>query len=85
MRSPTTHASRCRFLEASAGAVVATWLAPAELAASQASATSIGGDRLLETLPFVGEDTFPLDTTVGAGLGRRRAGGSGATGLRRAP
>ena len=28
---------------------------------------------MLGTLPFVGEGPFPVDTTVGAGLGRRRA------------
>ena len=28
---------------------------------------------MLETVPFVGEGDFPLETTVGAGLGRRRA------------
>jgi DMSO/TMAO reductase YedYZ molybdopterin-dependent catalytic subunit len=38
-----------------------TWLAPK------------GGERLLGTVPFVGEGAFPLETTVGAGLGRRRA------------
>jgi DMSO/TMAO reductase YedYZ molybdopterin-dependent catalytic subunit len=34
---------------------------------------SNGDPRVLATLAFVGEGTFPLETTVGAGLGRRRA------------
>ncbi len=58
MRSETT-ATRRRFLGASAGALVATWLAPLE--------------GLVETVPFSGEGSFPLERTIGAGLGRRRA------------
>jgi DMSO/TMAO reductase YedYZ molybdopterin-dependent catalytic subunit len=58
--SPPT---RRRFLEASAAAAVATWLGRARDV----------GAALLGTLPFVDEGTFPLEKTVGAGLGRRRA------------
>lgn len=47
------------FLEASAAAAVGAWLGPAE--------------RLPGTMPFLGEGSFPLDKTIGAGLGRRRA------------
>jgi len=66
--SPPT---RRRFLEASAAAAVA-WLGSAGRAGAvpRASATD---DDLLGTLPFVDEGGFPLETTVGAGLGRRRA------------
>jgi DMSO/TMAO reductase YedYZ molybdopterin-dependent catalytic subunit len=70
---PTVPATRRRFLELSAGATLAAWLAPLLPAAPGASAASSGGGRLLATLPFVGEGTFPLETTLGAGLGRRRA------------
>lgn len=55
------------------GATVAAWFAPALRANSPAGAASNGGERLLGTLPFVGEGSFPLERTVGAGLGRRRA------------
>jgi len=58
-------ATRRRFLEAAAGAAAATWLAPA--------ARSAAPERRLGTVPFVGEGTFPVDTTIGAGLGQRRA------------
>jgi DMSO/TMAO reductase YedYZ molybdopterin-dependent catalytic subunit len=58
---PTAPVTRRGFLEASAGVAIATWLTPG------------GGERLLGVLPFVGEGTLPLDTTIGAGLGRRRA------------
>jgi DMSO/TMAO reductase YedYZ molybdopterin-dependent catalytic subunit len=68
-----TAATRRRFLGASAGAALGTWLAPAEPAVLRALAAANGGDRRLGTLPFVGEGTFPLDTSVGAGLGQRRA------------
>lgn len=57
-----TAATRRRFLGASAGAALGAWLAPLT-----------GGEKPLGTVPFVGEGTFPLDTTVGAGLGQRRA------------
>jgi len=65
-------ATRRRFLEGSAGAAVAAWLAPVESALSRAWAAA-EGERLLGTVPFVGEGDFPLKTTVGAGLGKRRA------------
>ena len=58
---PTTPATRRRFLEASAGAAIAAWLAPGST------------ERLLGLVPFVGEGPFPLETTIGAGLGKRRA------------
>lgn len=65
-------ATRRRFLEASGAAAVATWLAPVGRAGSSWRESN-GGETVLAALPFVGEGTFPLDTTVGAGLGRRRA------------
>jgi DMSO/TMAO reductase YedYZ molybdopterin-dependent catalytic subunit len=65
--------TRRRFLETSTGAAVTTWLASVGHAGSSGGATSDGGERVLGTLPFVGEGPFPVDTTVGAGLGRRRA------------
>ena len=52
------------FLGASAGVAVATWLRPVG---------AKGDPGPTATLPFVGEGAFPLDTTIGAGLGRRRA------------
>ena len=58
---PNTSVTRRRFLEASAGVALTTWLAPKR------------GERLLGTVPFVGEGAFPLEATVGAGLGQRRA------------
>lgn len=58
---PIMPATRRRFLEASAGAALTAWLAPK------------GGETLLATVPFVDEGAFPLDATVGSGLGRRRA------------
>ena len=61
----TAPATRRRFLEASARAAVATWLARVEAPASDA--------RVAETVPFVGEGAFPVETTIGAGLGQRRA------------
>jgi DMSO/TMAO reductase YedYZ molybdopterin-dependent catalytic subunit len=63
---------RRRFLEASAGAAVSAWLAPCVFGGSQARAASTGIAKLLGTVPFLGEGTFPLDTTIGAGLGKRR-------------
>jgi DMSO/TMAO reductase YedYZ molybdopterin-dependent catalytic subunit len=57
--APVTAWARRRFLEASVGAIAAAWRAP--------------GERVLGTVPFVGEGSFPLDTTIGAGLGERRA------------
>jgi DMSO/TMAO reductase YedYZ molybdopterin-dependent catalytic subunit len=70
--SPISPAPRRRFLEASASLAVATWLAPVAAALSQGSAIA-EDERLLGTVPFVGEGDFPLETTVGAGLGKRRA------------
>jgi DMSO/TMAO reductase YedYZ molybdopterin-dependent catalytic subunit len=66
--SPTTRTTRRRFLQASAGAAAAAWWAAVEDARA-----SSNGERRLGTVPFVGEGAFPLDTTVGAGLGQRRA------------
>jgi DMSO/TMAO reductase YedYZ molybdopterin-dependent catalytic subunit len=68
--SPPT---RRRFLEASAAAAVATWLGPAGYVGAALRASARGGETLLGTLPFVDEGAFPLEKTVGAGLGRRRA------------
>jgi DMSO/TMAO reductase YedYZ molybdopterin-dependent catalytic subunit len=51
--------ARRRFLEASIGAIAVAWRAP--------------GERVLGTVPFVGEGSFPLGITIGAGLGERRA------------
>jgi DMSO/TMAO reductase YedYZ molybdopterin-dependent catalytic subunit len=68
-----TRATRRRFLSAAAGSAAATWLAPVEGAGFWGRTAAEGGPRLLGTLPFVGEGAFPLDTTIGAGLGRRRA------------
>lgn len=51
--------TRRRFLEASLGAAAAAWRADP--------------DRVLGTLPFLGEGSFPLERTIGEGLGRRRA------------
>ncbi|HEU0108012.1 MAG TPA: hypothetical protein VFT38_17645, partial [Vicinamibacteria bacterium] len=64
---------RRRFLEASAGAAVATWLGRAAYVGAALRTSLSGGEALLGTLPFVDEGTFPLEKTVGAGLGRRRA------------
>jgi DMSO/TMAO reductase YedYZ molybdopterin-dependent catalytic subunit len=68
--SPPT---RRRFLEVSAAAAVATWLGPAGDVAAALRASVREGETLLGTLPFVDEGAFPLETTIGAGLGRRRA------------
>jgi DMSO/TMAO reductase YedYZ molybdopterin-dependent catalytic subunit len=68
-----TRATRRRFLGAAAGSAAAAWLAPVARAGCWGRTAAEGGPRLLGTLPFVGEGAFPLDTTVGAGLGRRRA------------
>lgn len=59
---PKAPATRRLFLEASAGAAVAAWLASPSNAATPTRGV----------VPFVGEGPFPLDKTVGAGLGRRR-------------
>lgn len=71
--TPPLPATRRRFLETSAGAAIATWLAPFEHAVAGASSTARSGERVLGKVPFVGEGAFPLDRTVGAGLGQRRA------------
>ncbi len=68
--SPPT---RRRFLEASAAAAVATWLGRAGYVGAALRTSLSGGETLLGTLPFVDEGAFPLEQTVGAGLGRRRA------------
>src|SRR5207244_5807452 len=65
--------ARRRFLEASASAAVATWLGRAGYVGAALRPSLGGGEALLGTLPFVGEGAFPLEKTVGAGLGRRRA------------
>jgi DMSO/TMAO reductase YedYZ molybdopterin-dependent catalytic subunit len=64
--------TRRRFLETSAGAAVSAWLAPHVHAGSQGRVPPIGVEKLVGTVPFVGEGTFPLDRTIGAGLGKRR-------------
>jgi DMSO/TMAO reductase YedYZ molybdopterin-dependent catalytic subunit len=68
--SPKGHTTRRHFLETSVGAAVATWLTSVENVIVAASAS---GETVLGTLPFRGEGNFPLDETVGAGLGQRRA------------
>ncbi len=47
-----------------------SWLAPLGRAGA---AGAPGAAKVLGTIPFVDEGTFPLDTIVGDGLGRRRA------------
>jgi DMSO/TMAO reductase YedYZ molybdopterin-dependent catalytic subunit len=71
--SEAASATRRRFLETSAGAAVTTWLAAVGHAGSPGWAGSDGGEKVLGTLPLVGEGPFPVDSTIGAGLGRRRA------------
>ena len=66
-------ATRRRFLEASAGAAITTWLAPVLRAGCPREAATDSGERVLGTVPFVAEGAFPLETTFGAGFGRRRA------------
>jgi DMSO/TMAO reductase YedYZ molybdopterin-dependent catalytic subunit len=48
------------------------WLAPLA-SAVPLPGVHAPGETLVGTVPFVGEGTFPLETTGGAGLGRRRA------------
>jgi len=55
--------TRRRFLQASAGAALATGL----------SHPSLAGAKDAVVVPFVGEGSFPLEESVGEGLGRRRA------------
>jgi len=73
MRVVSSPPTRRRFLEASAAATAATWLGRAGDVGAAPRATANGGATLLGTLPFVDEGAFPLEKTVGAGLGRRRA------------
>jgi DMSO/TMAO reductase YedYZ molybdopterin-dependent catalytic subunit len=67
-----TDASRRAFLETSVQTAAGLCLAPLARAVPP-PAVHAAGETLLGTLPFVGEGTFPLDATGGAGLGRRRA------------
>jgi DMSO/TMAO reductase YedYZ molybdopterin-dependent catalytic subunit len=64
--------TRRRFVEASTSAAVGLWLTPTARAASPRPAAAAGA-RVVATLPFVDEGTFPLETAVGSGLGKRRA------------
>jgi DMSO/TMAO reductase YedYZ molybdopterin-dependent catalytic subunit len=64
--------ARRAFLAGSAAAAVAGWLGPAAEALCAEIAAG-HGERLLGIVPFVGEGPFPVETTIGAGLGRRRA------------
>jgi DMSO/TMAO reductase YedYZ molybdopterin-dependent catalytic subunit len=64
--------TRRRFLEASTAAAVAAWMGSSR-GEAQGSAAPGGGERQLSTLPFLGEGAFPVERTVGQGLGRRRA------------
>jgi DMSO/TMAO reductase YedYZ molybdopterin-dependent catalytic subunit len=69
----TLAATRRRFLETSAAAAAGLWVSSLPGAGSPVRALAGGGETLLATLPFVDEGAFPLETTVGFGLGRRRA------------
>ena len=60
---------RRRFLAAAAGASAGAWLAP--WASALAGAGDVG--RVIAVIPFVGEGSFPIEASLGAGLGRRRA------------
>jgi DMSO/TMAO reductase YedYZ molybdopterin-dependent catalytic subunit len=73
MRLVSSTPTRRRFLEASAAAAVATWLGRAGYAGAAPPASTKGRETSLGTVPFVDEGEFPLERTVGAGLGRRRA------------
>jgi len=64
MRLVSSPPTRRRFLEASAAAAVAAWIGRT---AHAGTAPPLG------TIPFADEGAFPVDKTVGAGLGRRRA------------
>src|SRR5262245_45120218 len=59
-------ATRRRFLEASAGAALTSWLASVGSVCFPGGRSSDGGETLLGTLPFVGEGPFPVESTVGA-------------------
>lgn len=65
-------ATRRGFLATSAAAAVGAWLGPATDALCRELAAG-NGERLLGMVPFVGEGSFPVEKTIGAGLGRRRA------------
>jgi DMSO/TMAO reductase YedYZ molybdopterin-dependent catalytic subunit len=66
-------ATRRGFVATSAAAAVAAWLGPAVEAFCRELAAESGGERLLGTVPFVDEGAFPVEKTIGAGLGQRRA------------
>ena len=61
-RRATPCATRRGFLATSAAAAVAAWLGPAADA-----------EIVLGMVPFLDEGPFPVEKTVGAGLGRRRS------------
>jgi DMSO/TMAO reductase YedYZ molybdopterin-dependent catalytic subunit len=65
--------TRRDFLELLAGAAIAPGLAPLLRGASLEASAASGEAKVIATLPFADEGNFPLETTVGAGLGRRRA------------
>lgn len=72
--TPRARATRRRFLELSTGAAVTSFLASVSVEAAIAQGLAPAeGERVLGIVPFVGEGAFPLETTFGAGLGRRRA------------
>lgn len=71
--TPPMPATRRRFLGVSVGAAAAAGLAPFARVTIGESAAASRGPHVLGTLPFVGEGAFPVEATVGAGLGRRRA------------
>ena len=66
-------ATRRHFLELLAGATIAPGLAPLLGGLSQAASAARGEAKVMATVPFVEEGNFPLEATVGSGLGRRRA------------
>jgi DMSO/TMAO reductase YedYZ molybdopterin-dependent catalytic subunit len=66
-----SRATRRRFLEVSASAAVAAWVGSL-VRGARARAAAEGAQRVA-TVPFVGEGAFPLEATIGEGLGRRRA------------
>jgi DMSO/TMAO reductase YedYZ molybdopterin-dependent catalytic subunit len=70
---PPLPATRRDFLEMLAGAAIAPGLAPLLRGLAQPGSIAGGEGKVIATLPFVGEGGFPLETTVGSGLGRRRA------------
>lgn len=68
---PQEKADRRRFLDASARAAVTGWLA-AVFPAPIVGATQEKGETFEGLVPFVGEGSFPVERTVGTGLGKRR-------------